>query len=40
MDYENERLATHIVTGSIGLLYGGNAFLYHVTAPEFEWLLG
>jgi 4-hydroxy-tetrahydrodipicolinate synthase len=42
VDYEqNERLATHIVSGGITrLLYGGNAFLYHVTAPEFEWLLG
>ena len=42
VDYEqNERLARHIVAGGITrLLYGGNAFLYHVTAPEFEWLLG
>ena len=42
LDYEqNERLSTHIVTGGITrLLYGGNAFLYHVTGPEFDWLLG
>jgi dihydrodipicolinate synthase/N-acetylneuraminate lyase len=42
LDYEqNERIARHIVAGGITrLLYGGNAFLYHVTAPEYDWLLG
>lgn len=42
IDYEqNQRVASHIVGGGITrLLYGGNAFLYHVTLPEFEWLLG
>ncbi len=37
---ENSRLARHIVAGGITrLLYGGNAFLYHVTLAEFESLL-
>jgi hypothetical protein len=38
MDYEqNERLARHIVAGGVTrLLYGGNAFLYHVTLAEYE----
>jgi dihydrodipicolinate synthase/N-acetylneuraminate lyase len=42
VDYEqNQRVASHIVAGGITrLLYGGNAFLYHVTLSEFEWLLG
>jgi dihydrodipicolinate synthase/N-acetylneuraminate lyase len=42
IDYEqNQRVASHIVGGGITrLLYGGNAFLYHVTLPEFEWILG
>jgi dihydrodipicolinate synthase/N-acetylneuraminate lyase len=42
IDYEqNQRVASHIVGGGITrLLYGGNAFLYHVTLPEFEWTLG
>jgi dihydrodipicolinate synthase/N-acetylneuraminate lyase len=42
IDYEqNQRIASHIVAGGITrLLYGGNAFLYHVTLSEFEWLLG
>lgn len=37
---ENERVVGHIVSGGITrLLYGGNAFLYHVTLPEFEALV-
>ena len=37
---ENDRLARHIAQGGITrLLYGGNAFLYHVTLREFEQLL-
>jgi len=42
LDYEqNQRLARHIVAGGITrLLYGGNAFFYHLTLPEFEWVLG
>lgn len=38
---ENERLVRHIASGGITrFLYGGNAFLYHVTLAEFEQLLG
>lgn len=38
---ENDRLAHHIAEGGITrLLYGGNAFLYHVTLAEYEELLG
>jgi dihydrodipicolinate synthase/N-acetylneuraminate lyase len=37
---EAERLAAHVVAGGITrLLYGGNAFLYHVTLAEYEQLL-
>ena len=36
-----ERLASHIHAGGISkFLYGGNAFLYHVTLDEFGDLLG
>lgn len=36
-----ERVASHIENGGITrYLYGGNAFLYHVTADEFAVLLG
>jgi dihydrodipicolinate synthase/N-acetylneuraminate lyase len=42
---EAERVAAHVVRGGITrLLYGGNAFLYHVTLAEYEplldWLAG
>lgn len=38
---ENDRLARHIHAGGITrLLYGGNAFLYHITLREYEDLLG
>jgi dihydrodipicolinate synthase/N-acetylneuraminate lyase len=37
---ENERIVKHIANGGITrLIYGGNAFLYHVTLAEFEALL-
>jgi dihydrodipicolinate synthase/N-acetylneuraminate lyase len=37
---ETDRLARHIGAGGITrFLYGGNAFLYHVTLAEFEALL-
>lgn len=37
---ENERIARHILNGGITrLLYGGNAFLYHITLAEYEQLL-
>ena len=37
---ETEKIARHIAAGGIGnLLYGGNAFLYHVTMREYEALL-
>jgi dihydrodipicolinate synthase/N-acetylneuraminate lyase len=36
-----ERVVRHIEAGGITrYLYGGNAFLYHVTADEYETLLG
>jgi dihydrodipicolinate synthase/N-acetylneuraminate lyase len=36
-----ERVARHIADGGITrFLYGGNAFLYHVTLAEYEELLG
>ncbi len=36
-----ERVARHIEAGGIThLLYGGNAFLYHATADDFETLAG
>lgn len=38
---ENDRLVHHIAGGGITrLLYGGNAFLYHITLREYEELLG
>lgn len=46
IDFDNaERIAAHIVGGGITrLLYGGNAFLYHVTLAEYagllDWLSG
>jgi dihydrodipicolinate synthase/N-acetylneuraminate lyase len=37
---QNELIVKHITAGGISrLLYGGNAFLYHVTLSEFELLL-
>ena len=37
---ENDRLARHMTSGGITrLLYGGNAFLYHITLAEYESLL-
>ena len=36
-----ERVAAHIEAGGITrFLYGGNAFLYHITLDEFDVLLG
>ena len=42
---EAERVAAHVARGGVTrLLYGGNAFLYHVTLAEYEalvdWLAG
>ncbi|HXM35080.1 MAG TPA: dihydrodipicolinate synthase family protein [Pyrinomonadaceae bacterium] len=38
---QNGLLVRHIVKGGINrLLYGGNAFLYHITLAEYEQLLG
>ncbi len=38
---ENGRLLKHMTAGGITrFLYGGNAFLYHVTLAEYEELLG
>lgn len=37
---ENDRLARHIIAGGVRrLLYGGNAFLYHLTLSEYADLL-
>src|SRR5216684_2270707 len=37
----NSDIVRHIVNGGITrLIYGGNAFLYHVTLAEYEQLLG
>lgn len=37
---ENERIVKHIANGGITrLIYGGNAFLYHIKLTEFELLL-
>jgi dihydrodipicolinate synthase/N-acetylneuraminate lyase len=37
---ENERLVRHMAAGGLTrFLYGGNAFLYHVTLSEYEELL-
>jgi len=46
IDFEqNDLIVKHIISGGITrLLYGGNAFLYHITLAEFEemleWLSG
>jgi dihydrodipicolinate synthase/N-acetylneuraminate lyase len=38
---QNDRIIRHIVNGGITrLLYGGNAFVYHLTLGEYEELLG
>ena len=38
---QNDVLVRHMLAGgSTRLLYGGNAFLYHVTREEFETLIG
>jgi len=41
IDFEqNELIVRHIAAGGISrLIYGGNAFLYHVTLADFESLL-
>ena len=41
LDFEqNDLIVRHILSGSITrLLYGGNAFLYHLTLAEYEQLL-
>jgi len=41
LDFEqNSIIARHIVDGGISrLIYGGNAFLYHITLAEYEQLL-
>ena len=41
LDFEqNDRIVKHIAAGGITrFLYGGNAFLYHVTLAEYEALL-
>ena len=36
-----ERVASHIAAGGVTrFLYGGNAFLYHVSLPDYEALVG
>ena len=42
LDFESaERIASHVAAGGISrFLYGGNAFLYHITLDEYEDLLG
>jgi dihydrodipicolinate synthase/N-acetylneuraminate lyase len=38
---ENDRIVKHMVDGGMTrFLYGGNAFLYHITLAEYEELLG
>lgn len=38
---ENDRVVKHLVDGGMTrFLYGGNAFLYHITLAEYEELLG
>ena len=38
---ENDRLVRHMAEGGLSrFLYGGNAFLYHVSLAEYEELLG
>lgn len=41
LDFEqNERIVRHVMSGGITrLIYGGNAFLYHLTLTEYEQLL-
>src|SRR5688572_20737929 len=37
---ENDKIVRHIAAAGItSLLYGGNAFLYHITLAEYEPLL-
>ena len=42
LDFEqNDLIVRHIQSGGITrLIYGGNAFIYHVTLPEYEEMLG
>lgn len=42
IDFEqNQRIVAHLVAGGMRrFLYGGNAFLYHITLGEYEELLG
>lgn len=42
LDFEqNDRILRHMVAGGLRrFLYGGNAFLYHVTLAEYDALLG
>ncbi len=38
---ENDRIVRHVLAGGIrSLIYGGNAFLYHLTLGEYDQLLG
>ena len=38
---ENDRVVKHLAAGGMTrFLYGGNAFLYHITLAEYEELLG
>ncbi len=38
---ENQKIVDHLVAGGMTrFLYGGNAFLYHITLSEYEELLG
>lgn len=38
---ENQKIVDHLVAGGMTrFLYGGNAFLYHITLGEYEELLG
>ena len=41
LDFEqNERIVRHIISGGITrLIYGGNAFLYHITLAEYEQMI-
>ena len=41
LDFEqNERIVRHVTSGGVTrLIYGGNAFLYHLTLAEYEQLL-
>jgi dihydrodipicolinate synthase/N-acetylneuraminate lyase len=42
LDFEqNQRIVDHMVAGGMSrFLYGGNAFLYHITLAEYDELLG